>query len=267
MKICLGFYGFIRTNITHENVILFLNTLPANAIIDIYIYTPNMFNEFDSEIITQNAIIEYVNVFQNIPQIKNIFIKVYEYDPLIFILKSQEYNLPFKNAYNNIYPFRILSLHYSMSMLCSFIKGNSILYDTYIITRFDIFPSIKSFGNCIHVMVENIAYIWRTIPYESKDDAEDRIIIGSHNVIDAISNLYNNNIYNIYHTDPCHFISERIIGAYLKLFKDIVLMNQSNINIGLSPMLAVKYTNKFENKCNNLLKMYNIKYNNYHIEK
>ena len=38
MKICLGFYGFIRTNITHENVTLFLNTLPSNSVIDIYIY-------------------------------------------------------------------------------------------------------------------------------------------------------------------------------------------------------------------------------------
>ena len=261
MKICLGFYGFIRTHITRENVILFLNTLPSNRVIDIYISTPNRFNEFDSETITENIIIEYTNVFKNIPQIKNIFIKVYEYDPRIFILKSQEYNLPFKNVYNNIYPFRILSCHYSMSMLCSFIKDNGILYDTNIITRFDIFSSIKSFGNCVHVMTENIGYIWRTIPYESKDDAEDRIIIGSHSIINAISHLYNNNIYNIYHTeDPYNFTIERILGSYLKLFKDIVLLDQSKIDMGVSPTIYDKYTHEFDNKCNNLLAMYNIKY-------
>lgn len=260
MKICLGFYGFIRTNITHENVTLFLNTLPSNSVIDIYIYTPNRINEFDSETITKNVVIEYTNTFKNIPQIKNIFIEVYDYDPIIFILKSQEYNLPFKNVYNNIYPFRILSLHYSMSMLCGFIKDNGILYDTNIIKRLDLFSSIKSFGNCLHVMIDSIAYIWRTIPYESKDDAEDRIIIGSHSIINAISHLYNNSIYNIYHTDPYNFTSERIIGSYLKLFKDIVLINQSNINIGLPPTLNDKYTNEFENKCYNLLAMYNITY-------
>jgi hypothetical protein len=144
-------------------------------------------------------------------------------------------------------------------MLCGFIKDNGILYDTNIITRFDIFSSIKSFGNCLHVMTDSIAYIWRTIPYESKDDAEDRIIIGSYSLINAISHLYNS-IYNIYHTDPSNFTSEKIIGSYLKLFKDIVLLNQSNINIGLSPTLNDKYTNEFENKCYNLLAMYNITY-------
>jgi hypothetical protein len=56
-------------------------------------------------------------------------------------------------------------LHYSMSMLCGFIKDNGILYDTNIITRLDLFSSIKSFGNCLHVMIDSIAYIWRTIPY------------------------------------------------------------------------------------------------------
>ena len=28
MKICLGFYGFIRTTLTHENVISFINEFP-----------------------------------------------------------------------------------------------------------------------------------------------------------------------------------------------------------------------------------------------
>ena len=37
-------------------------------------------------------------------------------------------------------------------------------------------------------------------------------------------------------------------------------MNQSNINIGLSPTLNDKYTSEFENKCYNLLAMYNITY-------
>lgn len=260
MKVCLGFYGFIRTNITHENVISFLNLLPPASEIDLYVYIPNRFNEFDSETMTNDSIKSYLDVFCKISQIKNVFFKCYDYDPQIFILKSKEYNLPFKNMYNNIYPFRIISLHYSISMLCEFIQNFGILYDTNIITRFDIFASIKSLGNCINTMTNNVAYIWRTIPYQSKDDAEDRIIICSQSIISALSHLYNSNVYNTYHDDPLNFTSERIIGKYLKLFKDAILMEQTDINIGLSPVLANKYTMQFENKCNNLLKIYNITY-------
>ncbi len=261
MKICLGFYGFIRKNITHENITSFLNILPPNSEIDIYIYTPNKFNEFDSETITYEQIHSYVCVFNNTPQIKNIFIRVYEYDPRVFILKSKEHNLPFKNAYNNLYHFRILSLHYSISTLCDIIQNSGISYDTNIITRFDIFPSIKSLGNCVHVMTDNFVYIWRTIPYESKDDAEDRIIICSQYVLNLLSQLYNNCAYNvIYCAEPFYFYSERIIGGYLKFFKDILLMDQTNIDIGLSPVIGDKYTEQFQNECYNLLKIYNIEY-------
>jgi hypothetical protein len=49
------------------------------------------------------------------------------------------------------------------------------------------------------IISENNIYIWRTIPYRSNDDAEDRIIIGSNKSINILSKLYFSDIYNIYH--------------------------------------------------------------------
>ena len=144
-------------------------------------------------------------------------------------------------------------------MLSKYIIDANISYDTHILTRFDIFPSITSFGSCIHTITDNRIYIWRTIPYISQDDAEDRIIISSKESLYILSCLYDSNIYNLFHNNLHNFLSEKIIGTYLKSH-NILLMNQTNINIGLSPYMNVKYTSEFNSMCNNLLQIYNIKY-------
>lgn len=251
MNICLGFFGFIRNSIYYDNIISLIQLLPPNSTIDVYINTPNRFSEFDNELLTNDNISNYIKILYNINQIKNIYINIYDYEPSIFILKSLKYNLPKVNKYNNIYPFRILSLHYSISTLCSFIINNNKLYDTHILTRFDIIPSIKSLGDCINIIPENNIYIWRTIPYRSNDDAEDRIIIGSNKSINILSTLYFSDIYNIYHLNPESFNSEKIIGKYIKS-QNIIALEQNNIVIGLSPSLQIKYTKEFELLCDTL---------------
>ncbi len=251
MNICLGFFGFIRNNISYDNIISFIKLLPPNSTIDVYINTPNRFSEFDNEILTNYNISNYIKILYDINQIKNIYINIYEYNPFIFIQKALDFKLPNKNMYNNIYPFRILSLHYSISTLCSFIINNNKHYDTHILTRFDILPSITSLGDCINIIPENNIYIWRTIPYRSKDDAEDRIIIGSNKSINILSTLYFSDIYNIYHLNPENFNSEKIIGTYIKT-QNIITLEQNNIVIGMSPSLQIKYTKEFEILCNTL---------------
>lgn len=241
----------MRNKIYYDNIISFIKLLPQDSTIDIYINTPNRFSEFDNEILSYDTISNYIKVLYDIDQIKNVYINIYDYNPSIFILRSLEFNLPHKNTYNNIYPFRILSLHYSISTLCKLIIDSNKSYDTYILTRFDIFPTITSLGDCINNTSDNTIYIWRTIPYKSNDDAEDRIIIGSNEAMNILSKLYYSDIYNIYNQNPENFCSEKIIGAYVKS-QNLIAAEQSNIVIGLSPSLHVKYTTEFEVLCNKL---------------
>lgn len=49
MRIALGYYGFIRTSITKENVINFMNLFPTDSTFDLYFNFPNKLKEFDED--------------------------------------------------------------------------------------------------------------------------------------------------------------------------------------------------------------------------
>ena len=106
--------------------------------------------------------------------------------------------------------------------------SKKIKYDIFILTRFDIFPTIKSFGKCLDSKNDNDIFIWRTIPYHNGIDAEDRIIITNINGLTALSEIYN----SITSSGTAYIYGQ------------------------------AKYSHETYTKCTELLKKYNITYNN-----
>jgi len=249
MNICLGFFGFARQLITHEMFLHFTKLLPIGSNIDIFISCPSKLDEIQTgdEINEVEFKTHMANVFQDCP----VFINFYKYTPCDYIKKTRMLEIPDYITTKRIYSFRILSLHYSISLLSNMIYDYTIKenkkYDKIILTRFDIFPSIQSLGICLTQTLEPTIHIWRTCPYKSSTDAEDRIIIMNILGLEKVKNLYNIydtlNYYREFDINNNDFYSEHIIGKYLKSFNDIVVLPQENISIGLSSFIDIKYNN------------------------
>jgi hypothetical protein len=151
----------------------------------------------------------------------------------------------------NNWAFRILSLHYGLSLLSKLIYDHIIkekkVYDTIILTRFDIFPSIESLGCCLMETKEPTVYLWRTCPYVSDTDAEDRILILNMGGLEKLKSLYNiyDNLdsYNKFRIHISDFYSEHILGKYFSSFKDsgLLILPQTEIIVGMAPKKSSNY--------------------------
>ena len=272
MKICLGFFGFMRIMFEKNEISRVFQKFPKDAEIDIYIYIPNTLNEFniDNEYLNTEKIYQQIIFIFQLPNVKNIYIDFFDYNPETFIIKTKQLQLEFINK-DNFITYRIISLINSITELCKFIQKNNITplcvqnaqssfipahevgvlnekrcnYDCFILTRFDIFKTVQSFGDCIDNTLNNNIHIWRTTPYFDNSHAEDRIIISSKMGIDILSKYYDN-LNNIDLTELSH---EVILGKYLNMFNELEKLNQNNININMSPFLNAKYNPEFINKC------------------
>jgi hypothetical protein len=260
-KIAIGFYGFMRKIPEKKIIDNFLNFF-EDSIFDIYYNCPNIFDEFDETIIDFEEIKKnYNDLFDNL-LIKNKYLKFIEYNPKDFIVKAKECNYPFKNNSTNLYSFRILSTCKSINDIAIFINENSMKYDLIILTRFDIIELIVSIGNVTNTIFKNNIMLWRTTPYISFNDAEDRIIFCSKEAINKLVNLYDSTdsiIKKIESMDK--FYTETIIRIFYNSFEDIIKLPQSNVNIILSKNIGNKYSIEFQNNCYKLLEKYNIIYN------
>ena len=207
MKVAIGFYGFIRTKITRDNVSNFMKLFPSDTTFDIYMNCPNKLKEFDEE---QFNIIEMkkelYEIF-NFPNINIGKINLFQYDPFIFINKSDILKLPYCIEVNNLFGcfFRTISLHYGISNICKLISIQNIEYDMVVCTRFDIFSNIISIGDCIEkINKKNIFILDETHGY-----AYDIIFYSSMYGINILSNMYDY-IYEEYklYKVPFNFCSE-----------------------------------------------------------
>jgi len=244
-RICIGFFGFIRSYITKEQFTAFKSLLPKEATVDIVISCPDTLGELDTTSSRDDIYKNLNDVFDG----HTLTVNLYSYNPKPFIARQIELGLPPLSQKTNMHTYRILSLHNSISELCKRIHG----YDTVLLTRFDIFSSISNLGTMVDMALHDSIYIWRTIPYESCEDAEDRIIISSQKGIDILSKLYDSakEHLHIYSGDSLN--SEVCIGKYLSLFTDLIKYKQSSLSIGLSPYVNAKYESGFISKINSLL--------------
>jgi hypothetical protein len=260
-KIAIGFYGFMRIIPEKKIIDNFLNFF-EDSNFDIYYNCPNVFDEFDETIIDFEKIKKnYNDLFDNL-LIKNKYLKFIEYKPKDFILKAKECNYPFKNSSTNLFSHRILSTCKSINDIAIYINENDNEYDLIILTRFDIIELIVSIGDVNNTIFKNNIMLWRTTPYISFNDAEDRIIFCSKEAINKLVNLYDSTdliIKKIEYMDI--FYTETIIRIFYNLFEDIIKLPQSNVKIILSKNIGNKYSIEFHNNCHKLLEKYNIIYN------
>lgn len=257
VNLALGFFGFMRKFITPEAFESFQNIHP-DCDIDIYISCPNKFNEYDENTIDEESFRENL---QTIFKKCHIYINIYTYDPFIFIKRIKELALP---DYTDVPTYRVLSQHFSIGELSKYITNtsqkNDIIYDNVILTRMDMFLSLKIDSQLLKNHNKDIIYIYRTVPYVSRTDAEDRVILSSLLGISKLTNLYYLNnveketIKNIY-LEP---YPERILCKFIEMFHDIRKAPQHGIStcLDINPGGCMKYTDKAKNLLSKLLKEY-----------
>jgi len=247
-RICIGFFGFIRNPLNIIDFNRFKDLLPDKYMVDIIISCPNKINEYDTDVITLETMKQLSALNES-----NVYIDLYDYDPIVFIKRVRDIGLP---DYINFPSYRVFSQHFSISRLCKNIlkysQENHIEYDNIILTRMDILPGVKSLGNLLEQRNENIIHIWRRHPYVSNSDAEDRIIISSIQGIRVLCDLYDSGPIHRCLYDP--IVPEIILGKYLSLFNNLVLLPQDGIILELSPSISIKYSHSAKHYLEQLLK-------------
>ena len=268
MKVAIGFYGFIRTKITRDNVSNFMKLFPSDTTFDIYMNCPNKLKEFDEE---QFNIIEMkkelYEIF-NFPNTNIGKINLYQYDPFVYINKSQILQFPYYID-SKVYfccPFRILSLHYGISNICKLISIQNINYDMVVCTRFDVFPHVISIGDCVEKINKNNIFILQEI----MDWAEDIIFYSSMYGINILSNMYDY-MYNEFKIciTQSNLCSEWIIADYLNRFQLLEKkhFNGMKINTDYLVKSTISRTQpEFKKNVIDLLKEYNKLYNRNYFE-
>ena len=248
-RICIGFFGFIRKPLNESDFNEFKKLLPEKCVIDILISCPNKMNEYDDDIIN----LDTMNSLRSAFNACNVNIDLYDYDPIIFIKRVRELGIPDYSSFPN---YRVFSQHFSISRLSKNIlkysQDNSLKYDKIILTRMDILPIVKSLGKLLEQQNENVMYLWRRDPYVSDKCAEDRIIISSIDGVRTLCDLYDSVPKNeVLYEEMC---PEIILGKYLSLFNNLVLLPQEGIHLGNSPSFHVKYSNFARDYLDKLLK-------------
>jgi hypothetical protein len=252
-RICLGIFGMIRTKLDIRAFAKFRNLLP-DCEIDIFITTCNKFCELDVEDVHHNLDLiteDLYKVFKGC----NVFTNVYNYDPQCYIqkVKSLKYNQFCKIT--NLFPYRIISMHDSVSRLSKdiieHIEKTQTKYDNIIFTRFDMFKNIKSFGDILRTTNVNNIYLYRNPRFYDNELAEDRAIILCTRGVELLQNLYNSHaLLNLNEED---FWSENIIKTYLKQFDDVNLLIQNGVIINITIIQYEKYTDHFISKQNEFI--------------
>jgi hypothetical protein len=280
MRIALGYYGFIRTSITKENVINFMNLFPTDSTFDLYFNFPNKLKEFDEDSFDKKKIIKELSEIFNVPNMNLVRINIYDYDSFTFINKSQQLNLPYhtkliEKRWCN-YPFRIMSLHYGISNLAKLILLENKEYDMVVLTRLDVFYAIKSMGVCIDKINKKNIFIWKNYEYNWMNFslAEDVIFVSSMYGTNILSNMYNyiyeeNNLYihDLYNYEA--FSSEYIITLYINRFQSLEKEPQTKLDrlkVNEIATNQVRSNSDFVITCYKILKKYNKKYNTNYFE-
>ena len=267
MNILIAFFGFIRRSIIEINEVnQFVRLFPENTTFQIVVFAPNKLNEFDDSPLEKQVIKDIQGNFLQNKQIKTIDFHYYNYSPFEFIQKAVDLSLPQKTVYQ-LYPYRILSLQYSISGLAKTIIQYNYKYDFVIFTRFDIFGSIESLGSLERFKEENSIYTWRLIettlwnqpPEVKKGYAEDMVFICSKEVVDYLTNLYDSGDVIYPNLRPDEIVSEYILGKYLYMNNTLKIYPLTDV-IYKKPMNSKnKYSHEFEKKINDLYNrcMYN----------
>ncbi len=262
MKIAFAFVGFLRDlkyidGLDYKIDRLIESIGLSSFQVDVYYSCPHLSNEFDTVSLSQEEIENSMRENTRYP----FLVKLRHYNPFKYVEACLENSLPFKTK-TDLFPNRILSFVDSFSQTSALIDSKK--YDFVVYTRLDMLHVIYNLGQVNIDLIKDNIFCWRSNPYLSSEEAEDRIIFGSPVLIDLLCNYYK----DLFKNEVDHkryskfwFQSEYLLGRHLEKYKptNINLSPQVGVELDQSPFLAQKYTRKTFNNYFRLFKEYLLK--------
>lgn len=244
-RFCLGFFGMIRIPITRHDFQNFMRLLPANSTVDVFITCCDRPTEMDENI--KLELNSFTNTMNDIFAGCQVHIQMYEYEPQIYIKRTQKLNYDQYGLVTRMHPYRIMSFHDCLSMLSKniseHIERTGVDYDNVILTRFDMLPRISSLGKMCGTKNTDNFYIYRNPQVYGPETVEDRMMVLSGKHVGKLCGLYDS--HETLKLDQCDFWAENILKEYVKQFPDVNMVVQEGVQMEFSPFKDVKYENYF----------------------
>jgi hypothetical protein len=247
MRFAIGFFGFARKIPKSCDIDKFLSLFPEGSVVDIFISVPTVVDEY----LNINTLVDQktlTGIFGDRLKVADFF----EYDPHKHIRKARTLGLADFNATHNYHPYRQLSLIYSISNISKIINDYNGDYDNIILTRFDIFQTITSFGKLLEDKNTDTIYGFRD---GSPTCFEDRIIISCKDGIERMAAMYDT--FAPSSRDETKHIIEFFLAQYVNEQINLKKGILKDLNIGLNSEWTHggngKYSEGFKNYINSIL--------------
>ena len=141
-SVCIISYGFMKNIIDLKNspIINSLKEIYPSSTLDIYIFSPNILDEFynvtfNTSLITDDKC--------------NVTIKTYPYDITHYMKLSHFFNMPIISNKNKVYSYRILSMFWNLSEAIKMMVATKKIYNTYILLRNDSYSRVDIYKKLI----------------------------------------------------------------------------------------------------------------------
>lgn len=143
--VCVISYGFMKNIIDLKNspIINSLKEIYPSTILDIYIFTPNILDEFYN-VTFDTALINADKC--------NVTIKTYPYDITHYMKLSHFFNMPIISNKNKVYSYRTLSMFWNLSEAIKMMVATKKIYNTYILLRNDSYSRVNIYKKLIDPM-------------------------------------------------------------------------------------------------------------------
>jgi hypothetical protein len=222
-----------------------MRLLPENSTVDVFITCCDRPTEMDENI--KLELNSFTNIVNDIFAGCQVHIQMYEYEPQIYIKRTQKLNYDQYGTVTKMHPYRIMSFHHCLSMLAKnitdHIERTGVDYDNVILTRFDMLPRISSLGKMCETKNTDNFYIYRNPQIYGPEMIEDRLFVLSSKYVGKLRGLYESHETMTLPQDD--FWSENILKEYVKQFPEICLLVQEGVEMEFSPFKDAKYENFF----------------------
>jgi hypothetical protein len=247
MHFAIGFFGFARKIPNSCDIDKFLSLFPEGSVVDIFISVPTVVDEY----LNINTLVDQktlTSIFGDRLKVADFF----EYSPHGHIRKARTLGFADFNATHNYHPYRQISLIYSISNISKIINNYNGDYDNIILTRFDIFQTITSFGKLLEDKNTDTIYGFRD---GSPTCFEDRIIISCRDGIERMAAMYDTFVPSS--CDETKHIIEFFLAQYVNEHINLKKGVLKDLKIGLNSEWTHggngKYSEGFKNYINSIL--------------
>lgn len=246
-SIAIGFFGFVNPD-SGNSVSALLKELPGKADVDLYFCNWRQKDEFTAECFDVDQLRQQ---WQH-PRVRTYSFHLVDYNPRMFVQASRTLGFPAQDTATGLFPHRILSLAHSISHAAAVLDDQPKVYDIYILVRPDYVDHVRSLSECVRGMKPNDAKVWRTSPYASDIDAEDRILLMGKEAISKLRSYYT---YVTQQRQGPFDMSERLLGQFWNQQREIQCVPQHGIVLTFPSVPLNKYSPEFKEKCDRLFEM------------